>query len=78
MDIVVTGRNVEVPDHYRVKVGEKLVRVERYDAKILRAEIELSHETNRRQHKSCQKVEITLVTKGAHAARRGALWAQIC
>ena len=64
MDIVVTGRNVEVPEHYRTKVADKLTRIERYDSKIVRAEIELSHETNRRQSKVCQKVEITLVTKG--------------
>ncbi|HZA16426.1 MAG TPA: ribosomal subunit interface protein, partial [Pseudonocardiaceae bacterium] len=29
MNIVVKGRNVEVPDHYRVHVAEKLARVER-------------------------------------------------
>lgn len=64
MDIVVTGRNVEVPEHYRTKVADKLGRLERYDSKIVRAEIELAHESNRRQAKVCQKVEITLVTKG--------------
>jgi ribosomal subunit interface protein len=64
VDIVVTGRNVEVPEHYRSKVADKLTRVERYDTKIVRAQIELSHETNRRLSKVCQKVEITLVTKG--------------
>lgn len=64
MDIVVTGRNVEVPEHYRAKVADKLTRIERYDAKIVRAEVELSHESNRRLSKVCQKVEITLVTKG--------------
>ncbi len=64
MDIVVTGRNVEVPEHYRSKVADKLTRVERYDTKIVRAQIELSHESNRRLSKVCQKVEITLVTKG--------------
>ena len=64
MDIVVTGRNVEVPEHYRAKAAEKLNRLERYDSKIVRAEIALSHETNRRLAKVCQKVEITLVTKG--------------
>jgi ribosomal subunit interface protein len=64
VDIVVTGRNVEVPEHYRTKVADKLSRIERYDSKIVRAEIALSHETNRRLAKVCQKVEITLVTKG--------------
>jgi len=59
MDIVVRGRNVEVPDHYRVHVEEKLARLERYDRKVIRFDVELFHEPNRRQSKSCQRVEIT-------------------
>src|SRR5689334_20227214 len=59
MDIVVKGRNVEVPDHYRVHVEEKLARLERYDRKVIRFDVELFHEPNRRQSKSCQRVEIT-------------------
>ena len=31
MEIVVTGRNVEVPEHFRVHVAEKVERLERYD-----------------------------------------------
>ena len=31
MEIVVRGRNVEVPEHYRVLVTEKLGRLGRYD-----------------------------------------------
>ena len=64
MDIVVTGRNVEVPDHYRTHVAEKLAKTERYDSKIIRVEVELAHETNRRQAKNCQRVQITLISKG--------------
>ncbi|MDT8911555.1 ribosome hibernation-promoting factor, HPF/YfiA family [Amycolatopsis sp. PS_44_ISF1] len=59
MDIVVKGRNVEVPEHYRALVSEKLARLERYDKKVIRYEVELFHEPNRRQAKSCQRVEIT-------------------
>ncbi|CCH34823.1 ribosome-associated translation inhibitor RaiA [Actinosynnema sp. NPDC047251] len=59
MDIVVKGRNVEVPDHYRVHVVEKLARLERYDRKVIRFDVELFHEPNRRQSKNCQRVEIT-------------------
>jgi len=59
VEIVVTGRNVEVPDHFRVHVGEKLARLERYDHKIVGMEVELFHERNRRQSNSCQRVEIT-------------------
>ena len=57
--VQVTGRNVEVPDHYRVYVGQKLARVERMDNTIQRFDVELEHENNRRQRKNCQHVEIT-------------------
>ena len=59
MEIVVSGRNVEVPEHFRVHVSEKLTRLERYDHKIVGMEVELFHEPNPRQTKSCQRVEIT-------------------
>ena len=64
MDIVVKGRNVEVPDHYRQHVAEKLHKVERYDGKIIQVDVELSHEKNPRQSGSCQRVEITCVSRG--------------
>lgn len=59
VEIVVTGRNVEVPEHFRVHVAEKVARLERYDHKMIGIEVELFHERNRRQLKSCQRVEIT-------------------
>lgn len=59
VEIVVTGRNVEVPEHFRVHVADKVARLERYDHKIVGMEVELFHEPNRRQLKSCQRVEIT-------------------
>jgi ribosomal subunit interface protein len=59
VNIVVKGRNVEVPDHYRMHVTEKLARVERYDQKAVHYDVELFHERNPRQSKSCQRVEIT-------------------
>src|SRR4030081_875677 len=64
MDIVVKGRNVEVPEHYRALVTEKLARLERYDKKVIRYDVELFHEPNRRQPKNCQRVEITGMGKG--------------
>ncbi len=62
--VQVTGRNVEIPDHYRRYVGQKLARAERIDQSIHRFDVELAHENNRRQRKNCQHVEIT-----AHAGR---------
>ncbi|GAA1816941.1 ribosome-associated translation inhibitor RaiA [Planosporangium flavigriseum] len=64
MDIVVKGRNVEVPDHYRQLVADKLHKIERYDHKIIRVDIELFHERNPRQSDHCQRVEITCVSRG--------------
>jgi len=64
VDIVVKGRNVEVPDHYRVHVSEKLAKIERYDHKLIRIDVELFHERNRRQADNCQRVEITVVSRG--------------
>jgi len=64
VEIVVKGRNVEVPDHYRQHVSEKLRKVERYDEKIIRVDVELSHEKNPRQSERCQRVEITCLTRG--------------
>jgi len=64
VDIVVKGRNVEVPEHFRTHVAEKLARSERYDSKIIRVDVELSHESNRRLSKTCQRVQITLASRG--------------
>lgn len=59
MEIVICGRNVEVPEHFRDHTTEKLARLGRYDHKVIRMSVELSHENNPRQTKTCQSVEIT-------------------
>ncbi|WP_425577555.1 ribosome hibernation-promoting factor, HPF/YfiA family [Nocardia callitridis] len=61
---MVKGRNVEVPDHFRTYVADKLSRLERFDPAIYLFDVELFHERNRRQRKSCQRVEITARGKG--------------
>ncbi|MBO0839959.1 MAG: ribosome-associated translation inhibitor RaiA [Sciscionella sp.] len=71
MDIVVKGRNVEVPEHYRVHVAEKLAKIERYVRKSMRVDVELFHERNRRQAKNCQRVEITAKGKGPAVRAEG-------
>ena len=64
MDIVVKGRNVEVPDHYREHVAGKLAPSERLDSRVIRIDVELMHEKNPRQSERCQRVEITCFSKG--------------
>lgn len=63
-EVVVKGRNVEIPDHFRTYVSEKLARVERFDRTIYLFDVELDHERNRRQRKNCQHVEITARGRG--------------
>lgn len=63
-EVVVKGRNVEIPDHFRIYVSEKLSRLERFDRTIYLFDVELYHERNRRQRKNCQHVEITARGRG--------------
>jgi len=64
MEIVVRGRNVEVPEHFRTHVEDKVGQLERFDGKVIRIDVELLHEKNPRQSANCQRVEITLRGKG--------------
>ena len=64
MEIVVRGRNVEVPEHFRQHVEDKVGQLERFDGKLIRIDVELLHEKNPRQADHCQRVEITLRGKG--------------
>src|SRR5271154_3160219 len=63
-EIVFKGRNVEIPEHFRTYVSQKLARLERFDRTIYLFDVELDHERNRRQRKSCQHVEITARGRG--------------
>jgi ribosomal subunit interface protein len=70
VDIVVKGRNVEVPDHYRELVEEKIESkiakyLARYDGEAIDIDVELYHEPNPRQNDHAQRVEITCRPKGA-------------
>lgn len=64
MDIVVKGRNVEVPQHFRQHVQDKLAPSERLDPRAYHVDVELFHEKNPRQSSQCQRVEITVRGKG--------------
>jgi ribosomal subunit interface protein len=64
-EIVFKGRNVEIPDHFRIYVSQKLARLERFDRTIYLFDVELNHERNRRQRKSCQRIEITARGRGS-------------
>src|ERR1700724_2598377 len=63
-EVVVKGRNVEIPDHFRIYVSQKLARLERFDRTIYLSDVDLEHERHRRQRKNCQHVEITARGRG--------------
>ena len=64
MDIVVKGRKAEVTDRFRKHVVDKLSRIERYDAKAISLDVELSKERNPRQAERSDRIEITMRTRG--------------
>jgi ribosomal subunit interface protein len=64
MEIVVRGRHMEVSDGFREHVAEKLSKVERYDGKCHRVDVELSQESNPRLADQAVRVEITCHGKG--------------
>lgn len=63
-EVVVKGRHVEIPDHFRLYVAQKLARLERLDRTIRIFDVELKHAPNRRQRKSCQQIDITAHGRG--------------
>ena len=64
IDIVVKARHAEVTDRFRDHVKEKLGRLERLDSKAFRIDVELCHESNPRMADSCDRVELTLRSRG--------------
>lgn len=64
MEIVVKGRKAEVTDRFRKHVEDKLSRIERYDQKVISLDVELSKERNPRQSERCDRIELTMRTRG--------------
>ena len=64
MDIVVKGRKAEVGERFRQHAVEKLSKVERFDHRIIRLDVEVSEERNPRQSDHRERVEVTCVSKG--------------
>ena len=64
MEVVVTGRHIELSDRFRTHVTEKLSRLEKHDHRIMRVQVEVENERNPRQHDRAVKVELTAFSKG--------------
>ena len=64
MEILVTGRHIEVKERFRRHVLEKLAKVPQLAPRIQRLDVVVSHEGKGRQSPVCERIEITAVGKG--------------
>src|SRR5699024_1520779 len=66
--VTITGRNVEVPEHFAERVNSKLAKIERLDPTLTFFHVELQHEPNPRRESESDRIQITATGKG-HLAR---------
>ena len=64
MEIVVTGRHVQVSERFRHHLDEKLAKVPQLAPRVQRLDVVVTHEVNKRQAKGSERVEITCHVKG--------------
>jgi len=64
VEIVVTGRHVQVSDRFRRHLDDKLAKIPQLAPRVQRLDVVVTHEANRRQSKACDRVEITCHVKG--------------
>jgi ribosomal subunit interface protein len=64
VDIVVRGRHLEVPERFRVHATDKLAKLEKFEQRPLRVDVEVSKERNPRQADVCDRVELTAHSRG--------------
>ncbi|QFQ02949.1 Light-repressed protein A [Corynebacterium urogenitale] len=67
-EVQITGRNVEVPEHFAERVNGKLAKIERLDPTLTFFHVELQHEPNPRRSDESDRIQITATGKG-HIAR---------
>jgi ribosomal subunit interface protein len=64
VEIVVRGRHLDLSDHFREHTVHKLTKVERYDTKVQRIDVEVSKETNPRIADRAVTVQLTCRGRG--------------
>jgi ribosomal subunit interface protein len=64
VEIVVTGRHLDVPAQLRTHAEEKLAKVVKLAPKAFRVDVEVSRERNPRMSEICERVELTCVSPG--------------
>ena len=64
MDIVVKSRHCEVSDRFRDHVSHKLSRLQKYDHRVIRVDVEVTAERNPRLASRAWRVELTVHSRG--------------
>jgi ribosomal subunit interface protein len=64
VEIVVKGRHCELSDRFRGHVEEKLTRLEKFDQRIIRVDVEVTQETSPKLTSEAVCIEITIRSKG--------------
>jgi ribosomal subunit interface protein len=64
VEIVVTGRHLDVPALLRTHAQDKLAKVAKLAPKAQRVDVEVSRERNPRMSEICERVELTCVSPG--------------
>jgi ribosomal subunit interface protein len=64
VDITVKGRHTEISERLRQHVADKLAKLERFEHKVTRVDVEICSERNPRQADQRERVELTCHAKG--------------
>jgi ribosomal subunit interface protein len=64
VDIVVKGRHTEISERFREHIAEKLTKIEKLDSKVISVDVECSKERNPRQSDQCERIELTIRSRG--------------
>ncbi len=63
MDVVVSGRHVEVSEGFKEHVADKIARLEKHDQRLIRLEVKVEKMTNRQPDRAI-RVELTAKSRG--------------
>jgi ribosomal subunit interface protein len=64
VDIVVKSRHCEVSDRFRDHVSQKLSRLQKYDPRVIRVDVEVTAERNPRLADRAWRLELTVHSRG--------------
>jgi len=64
VDIIVKGRQTEVPERFRQHIADKLAKIEKLDPKVISVDVECTEERNPRLSDQRERIELTIRSRG--------------